>query len=395
MKKSNIGRIPLVDAIIYISAFLLIIYIFWLQLIWSQSLVIYGTTIIILLCSMVKFNKIRLDLAWTLFILITSIFGLLVSDNATYSLDASMVVFKAFLFATCILNVMKLSAGFKVVRVACIIAGLCLSTMLMISGVLINGRVTLSDSMNGNVISTSILVALIMCLYESIFVPKRKILLFLICFYMFSAALLTGSRKSFVGMLLIIVFYFIFIESRRKKSATKKIVFIAIGFMVVALAIRYALENAVLLDRFLNTGYLGDQNRLNYYMNAVEIFSANPLLGKGWGGFAYKYGMYSHSTYAELIANTGLIGTLCFLGCIIRLFRGLRDQYGMAKPGKDRQIVILTIGSLILILGLGIGAAIFYEMNMMLCIGVIFSIAKPSRKYFNLEEAALTSIYFA
>jgi O-antigen ligase len=68
----------------------------------------------------------------------------------------------------------------------------------------------------------------------------------------------------------------------------------------------------------------------------VEVFWRSPLLGVGWGGFPVAAGLtdtsgnWPHNLVLELLAETGIIGTLAFvifLGFVLRGF--VRDQGDM------------------------------------------------------------------
>jgi O-antigen ligase len=52
--------------------------------------------------------------------------------------------------------------------------------------------------------------------------------------------------------------------------------------------------------------------RLELALGAINTFKENPLFGTGMDTVSYYMGLYAHNNYAELLADSGLIGTIIF-----------------------------------------------------------------------------------
>lgn len=71
----------------------------------------------------------------------------------------------------------------------------------------------------------------------------------------------------------------------------------------------------------------GDDIRGNMYENAFELLKEKFITGFGFRGYSVYYegnaGGYSHATYAELPACTGIVDASFILGCIFALYESL------------------------------------------------------------------------
>lgn len=61
-------------------------------------------------------------------------------------------------------------------------------------------------------------------------------------------------------------------------------------------------------------------SRGTLYKLAIKEFLNSPLTGMGPGRFKFKYGMYPHNLLLELIADTGLLGTIPMLSLVLFSF---------------------------------------------------------------------------
>lgn len=374
-----------------VSMMILIVYMLWLQISWHSNMIMY----ICITCNLffLLLNRIKIDIipAYGLFLIITGLFGCLVTINGGTFSGTFSTLLKAYVFLICVVNTCKLRKGLNHIFIAVIIAGLGLSLNFMLTDVGVNSlttRVSLSDTMNENVLAISIVLAIYVSLYRLTCSKTKieKIVSIGLLVLMYAAAMLSGTRKAFLTALIIIVGYFFWVEkasSMTSKSIIKRAVIIIVGMVAVYFAIKYAFEKTAILSRLQNIGYEGDKNRAFYYRTAWELFCEKPILGHGWGGFSNRVGMYSHSTYAELISNTGLVGTILYLFFIgqmmSRLIKGIRT----CSLVRDKKIKKMALIGIAVIIFLGTSTAVFYEMNLSLWIGIIYVI---SRNYYAYDE---------
>lgn len=130
---------------------------------------------------------------------------------------------------------------------------------------------------------------------------------------------LSGSRKSIgaVAILLVVLLGLCLRDYAKglnlRRLAVTAVVGIAACMIVMGSLLPYA-EQTDLYERLLGTGVeaagASDQIRVNLYVHAVEEFLAHPFFGVGFNQFRQLYGNYTHSTYMEPLACSGLIGLL-------------------------------------------------------------------------------------
>ena len=114
----------------------------------------------------------------------------------------------------------------------------------------------------------------------------------------------------------------------------------------------------------------GARARTDLYDVAFMLFSENPIIGIGYNNFGNVAGIgyFSHSTYAETLACTGIIGCLLWFGpyfaCAKKLF--LLHRYN--KEGCNRWIALY-----ILIIFMGLFGIIYYVFQSMVVFTMLFA----------------------
>lgn len=90
---------------------------------------------------------------------------------------------------------------------------------------------------------------------------------------------------------------------------------------------------ALVVDKYLNLNMAGFNRVLDFFSNssiqdtgrmllwakAREMFATAPFLGHGLGSTLYEMNSYSHHVFTDLLAETGIVGTIVFL-CILAVF---------------------------------------------------------------------------
>ncbi len=165
------------------------------------------------------------------------------------------------------------------------------------------------------------------------------------------AMLLTGKRGPLI-FVAFAIFVLYFLYQSNQKNIIKKILQV-IGVLIVLVVAVIALyqtvpQLATFVSRFQETASAGDVTlgRSAYWNLALEMFSSNTVLGSGWYRFAeftiYRLGFttHAHNIYVQLLAETGVVGTLLFLawfGSIltisIRFF--VKARRGIVVCGKE------------------------------------------------------------
>lgn len=142
------------------------------------------------------------------------------------------------------------------------------------------------------------------------------------------AMLLTGKRGPLLfAALALFVLYFL--HRSNQKNIVKKILQVAAILLAVAgvLAVlyQYVPELVTFIARFQETADAGDVTlgRAAYWDVAISQFSSNVLFGAGWNRLLQStlwhigFEAYAHNIYVELLAETGIVGTVVFLAWFI------------------------------------------------------------------------------
>jgi O-antigen ligase len=101
-----------------------------------------------------------------------------------------------------------------------------------------------------------------------------------------------------------------------------------------------------------------DLGRIDLYSEAWKYFLQNPIFGLGFNQFRLynSKGMYSHSTYMEILANTGMVGAVLFFAphiwCLkwLTIIANNADTYN--KKRTALLLLVYMISSLILAFGM-------------------------------------------
>lgn len=201
----------------------------------------------------------------------------------------------------------------------------------------------------------------------------KAIPLVLLFFYII---ILTGSKKSLLAVALFTIISVVGIISALKKEekiGSRIIVLLllcAVGFYAYTYFANEFMSTSSFarLQRMFDSGGTGQRSYM--YHEAFEMFKNNPIFGQGYGQFRVlsTTRLYSHSTYAELISGSGLIGTVLFM------FPILKSGYVLAKSvlyKKDLQSCSL-LGFYIIELFLGTVNIFFYEFSHLLMWTIFF-----------------------
>lgn len=252
-------------------------------------------------------------------------------------------------------------------------------------------RYSLSQLLNVNMLGQFFMLGSWGCCFLMTFFPKFQKYGLAIIVFLFYANNLTGSRKNLIVILLIVGLWFAICWVPDNKENFLKVLLTAIViFAVVYYCYIYFYLNSDIAQRmgqmFISSD--GRENgRIDMYRTAMTIFKKNPIFGVGFHGYGIwigKVSAYSHATYAELIADTGVVGSILFLGMYIYSFikiillirrikgiRELKDSLLMLKLALILWCVIIFMSS---------GVIYFYELVCFMIWGIMFSIIQITKK---------------
>lgn len=140
----------------------------------------------------------------------------------------------------------------------------------------------------------------------------------------------TGARKSLLAIIIFFSLYFFLVYIPSLKGKKRSIIFlqVSIGIILVAASINWLESiyvNSIMFERMQIFNYENETTRRFMYLEAFDLLKKYPLFGVGYWNYAYYSGFdtYSHSTYAEVISSTGIIGSSLWFGVYFSVTRRL------------------------------------------------------------------------
>lgn len=186
-------------------------------------------------------------------------------------------------------------------------------------------RVSVSEDVNVNILGVMFSFAIGFVLLLMIDMNKTilKISGSITCILLFFLAiLLTASKKAIISSLLLILLWCIFCYGFTFAKLNRWLKFIMFVCLIVSgyyiyywYTIKYALQMEYIQSR-MNDIYIGDsdQMRLILMREGIKVFLSHPFVGVGFNNFRFYtyYNTYTHCFYSEILACTGIIGSVIF-----------------------------------------------------------------------------------
>jgi O-antigen ligase len=204
--------------------------------------------------------------------------------------------------------------------------------------------------------------------------------------------ILTGSRKSLLAASLLLVYWLLFSFSGALKNITitrraNTIIIVVFAIICFSYFIMPVFEDSVMLQRLTSLFGQGDSTRTGMYKEAYEFFLSSPLFGIGYKNFELLsiYGTYSHSTYAEALACTGILGVILYFSAYITMaVKTIRVIFNKHLDHDVRIQARNILGIFLVMLFLGTGVIHFYEIGSSIVFAMIIGFNKlhyqPKRK---------------
>ena len=129
------------------------------------------------------------------------------------------------------------------------------------------------------------------------------------------------------------------------------------------------------MDRF-STISTGDETRIGMYQEAYQFFKSSPLFGIGFNNYRLLsvYHTYSHSTYAEVLACTGLLGAVLYLSAFLIMAGKTIKIIAVGRTDSTIRLQARNIfGLLTVTLLLGAGVIHFYDMTSSIILAAIIA----------------------
>ena len=390
-----------------------IIYLLWFKEAYINiPLILYGTVFLgsalFFLDLIIVHKRIKLSNN-SMLIKMFFLYGIISLITGTYICTDTKVfvkgLFTYFSFLTVCFLMDYVSAEIKnynwILKCLLVVAVICSLQVLFFPYAYYNGVIVTTMGMDNNPNS----LGLVMCagiFSVFILVLKKEIPLNLcilsIAFLFLYVIVLTGSRKClFAGFvtLLMLLFNFIKIQIKDKKEKVKMIVVVLLGIVILILCRKYLLNNYLNTSSFIRVKNLFESHqtniRLKLYYDALEFLERNIFFGIGFNQYLVlsPYKIYSHSSYAEILSCTGLVGTVIFFTPFLILIVKL-IKFCFIKKNTFGRIYEGIFFILLVELFLGMGQIFIYEFLHMILLTYIFGEVKMTerrrKKYGNKKK---------
>lgn len=163
----------------------------------------------------------------------------------------------------------------------------------------------------------------------------------------------SGSRKGFLGLLAFFLLWWLFCFSKKAFKNPVKVIGVLLVFVVGSyLLFNFVMHNTNLGRRFERLEKEGDEIRSQMYVEGFDMIRKHPIFGVGMDNYRVfsSYGLYSHSDYIEVAANTGIVGFILYFSIYIVLWRRLsriqkmtNDPFVFYVTGLLKAIVITIL----------------------------------------------------
>ena len=158
---------------------------------------------------------------------------------------------------------------------------------------------------------------------------------------------LTGSRGALLQLCVSCFFFFI-----KSKKNTRTVIIAA-----SAIFIAFTYLSALSPDREYAEG--STDERIEILLYAKEVFKSHPIFGVGFKLFPEynPFRLVTHNTFAQLLVELGLVGTIIFFFMVKRMFSGTYLIIAKSRDNKElSEIHTLSKG----IFAISIGAFVYY-----------------------------------
>jgi len=168
------------------------------------------------------------------------------------------------------------------------------------------------------------------------------------------AIVFSGSRKAFIGLLVFLGLWLWFCYGKYLFSRVYVAPLIVLVFVGSYFLTDYVWSSTILGVRFAisfeSDSFLGPA-RSWFYKEGIGFFMENPLAGIGLGNFASysQLGTYSHSDYMEVLATTGLVGTVLYFPIYAILWSRMLRLSKKITPNVAYQLGVIKAFVLVLL----------------------------------------------
>ena len=396
--------------LVKLSYLVFIFYMVWYQSAFSpinRAPLILGSSMMLLLIlyKMSRRGKISFSLAdpiiiWIVFAIFALFSGYIVAANRDVLLNSITTYAQIIILMVFIVDFSRYEGNANFFLKSYAFLSIVYSLYMLFFGYRFLGRVTLSASSNPNGDGLTLIYG-IFCILTLSEGSKRKMTFFvsqaLIGLLLYSIVL-TGSRKSFLAAVALVFLWFILVFPRRFRASELKWKLVYSAWILSIVLLGAALFLPIFLHSVLffrlteELGAQSDQVRISMYQMSAEFFASSPLVGIGFNQFRVlsPWRTYSHSTYAEIISSTGIIGTILYFIPYCWIIYKLIYVYLLRRKSEVGTQALMYLVLMIVMLLLGAGVIHFYSITDNIMFALMISFCAQSLTDIKKERAQVS-----
>jgi O-antigen ligase len=231
---------------------------------------------------------------------------------------------------------------------------------------------------NSNVFGYAMLMGIVSLLYfwRARASPIRRAALIALAVPLSLGIVLSGSRKTFVTLVLLLGFWYFFCYARQILKRALPIFGLLALASTIYFAMRYVLTHFYLGVRFAMVSTSeGGQDRLQLYKDGFNMIAHNPLVGVGLGNFTKhsESGLYAHSDFVEAASTTGLVGLAIYAAVYFKLWGRIRALSRLNLNDDVQYDLGLFKAVFISLMIIGLGRPHFTEVESMIIVGTMIA----------------------
>lgn len=394
-----------------LSKFMYVVFLFYLgifQYVFFQipnALFFLGMSMIILLLlnKVMTSTKVTLVVSlpvevWIAFAFYSLLTGFFVAENKALLVTSLLTYSQTLILMIYVIDVSVYEKTNKFfIKVYAVFSTVYMILMLNIGTyAFASNRLSLSAGSNPNSDGMILLLG-VFCIL--LLINQKKLMTFyfslIIVGFKIYTIILTGSRKAFILVSLMVALWLVTVFRKQWKLLTNTKKILSVLTVGMALVVGMIYLQSFLYDSFLYERLTRDGGtsillaRSGWADEAIRLFKSSPLVGVGFNHYRVLsvYKTYSHSTFLELIANSGLIGTIMYFIPFFMIGHSLIKLYLRNRMSRTEYVTLQYIILLITWLLLAMGVIIFYGIIDSLALGLIISYyTVEKRKQINIKN---------
>jgi hypothetical protein len=367
----------------------------------DSAVLLYGGTLLVALFTFLYINGktlsifsfpkgIQYAIVYGGFSLISGIF----IANDVKLLLTSLVTYFAFLFVCCCICV--ICAGENsidwLIKMIIFICFLCAIYTIFNGYDYYNGIIvkTMGPENNPNTLGTLMVfgIALMMLKNKQKMFDLIKLLLMMVLFIY--VIILTGSKKALLSAaILVFVWLFVYLKDLHKNGRLmhKFMAYAIMGIMIYAgsLYFKKTYINTASFVRMQGLFTSGStQIREGMYVEAIDFFCKSPIIGIGYNQFRVlsNWRTYAHSTYAEVLADGGILGSIIYFFPLVRVGSLLLKKFWNTKIYEIGALLTLFLVEIFL----GTVNIFMYDFTHMLIWTILFLLSEKDTLFIKKKE---------